>query len=164
MCWHLSVSVPAKAAARLHQLLPADVPARPETDSRAIAAAHGDECFCLGVQCACGLNRKRASASERLRRRAEREGWSESKVRRALQNICDDWSGLRPDVRHVLATVAEDCGRISILLFWAGRGGRSSVPEERIIGPNEFRCDPRGLAENQILAVVAGVRQAGLSP
>lgn len=154
MCWHLSVSVPAEAVAELHRLLPIDVPGRSELDSRVVAAiARNDQCFCLGVQCACDLYRKSATTAERLRRRAGRDGWTEAKLLRALQNIHEDWSGLRPDVREALAAVAEGCGRISIFLFWAGRGARATVYEERVIEPNEFRSDPGVLVENQPLVV-----------
>src|ERR1051325_1491287 len=99
MCWHLSISVPSNAVAELHRVLPAIAPAAPEVDHQVLSAiADGGECFCLGVQCACDLFRKGASASERLRKRAKRDHWSGAKLQRALKGFVDDWSGLHPDV------------------------------------------------------------------
>jgi hypothetical protein len=122
MCWHLSISVPSDAVEELHRVLPAIAPAAPEMDQEVVAAiANGGECFSLGVQCACDLFRKSASASERIRKRAKRDRWSHAKTQRALKGIVDDWSGLRPDVREPLAAVATVAGSLSVFLYW-GQG------------------------------------------
>src|SRR4051812_9297934 len=106
MCWHLSIAVPSDAVEQLHHLLPANAPARPELNTKVAAAiANGGECFSLGIQCACDLFRRSASASERIRKRAKRDHWSQVKLERAIKDLSDDWSGLHPEVRAVLAGI-----------------------------------------------------------
>src|SRR5260370_40906752 len=154
MCWHPSISVPSDAIADLRRALPAIAPAAPELDPQVVAAiANGGECLSLGVQCACDLFRKGASASERLRKRAKREHWSSAKLQRALTGLADDWSGLHPELRETLAAVARTAGKVSMFLFWAGRGGRSDVREKRDVDPDAFCSDSSLVAENRLVVV-----------
>jgi hypothetical protein len=111
MCGHLSIGVPAKAVGQLHRVLPPVAPAHPELDSPLTASiAKGGECFSLGVHCACGLFRKGATPSDRLRKRAKRDHWSQAKLQRALKPLRHDWTGLHPLVREAIATVADSGG------------------------------------------------------
>jgi hypothetical protein len=141
-------------------MLPTIAPARPELEAEVIASiANGRECFSLGAQCACDLFRQGASASERIRKRAKRDHWSEVKMQRALKGITDDWSGLHPEVRSALAAIAQAGEDVSVFLFWAGRGGRSDVREERVVDPETFRQDESLVGENRLLFVRRAVAE-----
>lgn len=155
MCWHLSIAVPSDAVEQLHRELPAIAPARPELDAEVVAAiASGGKCFFLGIQCSCDLFRlKRASATQRIRKRAKREHWSDAKLHRALKDTTDDWSGLHPEVRAVLSGIAEQVGKVSVFVYWEGRGGSSDVREQRQVDPETLRRDWSIVAENRLLIV-----------
>jgi hypothetical protein len=154
MCLHLSISVPSDAVVELHRTLPAIALARPELDSQVVAAiANGGACFCLGVTCACDLFRKGTSASERLRKRAKRHHWSDAKLERALKGVVDDWSGLHPDVREPLAAIASSAGKVSVFVYWAGRGGRSDMRETQEVEAHDFLTDSSLVAENRLVVV-----------
>jgi hypothetical protein len=154
MCWHLSIAISGDAVEQLHRALPAIAPACPELDAEVTALiANGRECFCLGLQCACGLFRKGASASERIRKRAKRDHWSNTKLQRALKDARDDWSGLHPDVRRALAAVAQEIDKVSIFLFWTGSGGRCDVREQQEVDADTFCRDSSLVAENRLLVV-----------
>ena len=157
MCYHLTICVPAEAVLELPRLMPAGVQANTELH-KDVAAAIGSrgECFNVGAPCACPLYHTDLEPGERLRRKAQREKWSQAKLARALKQQKPGWTGLLPELCESLATVAERWGQILIFLFWDGKGGRSDIHDELTVLPNELRQETALIKENRLLIVKGG--------
>src|SRR4029077_12012849 len=106
--------------------------------------------------CSCDLFRRPASSNKEtaethaddLRRKYAKRGWSQAKVERAVTQASarpqpeEPFIGLRPDVRELLADLAEEVGELAIAVHWYNgdiETEKFNVVQGPRIGPPECR-------------------------
>ena len=169
MCYFVTIAVPAQHAdgisgvfGRGYQVFP--------TANRSVTAAlpagYSAHLLTSGM-CSCDLYARPRDAGApvpeaRRRRDYENRGWSETKIRRALQqakaSARSKWQepfvGFRPDVVGGLQTLCRAAGSVAVLVHWYS----GDVESERLDLHSVPRCEceqlaarMRELAEDQLL-------------
>jgi hypothetical protein len=118
--------------------------------------------------CSCGLYDGDADTDEpgqgvsfdRLRKKYQRKGWSQAKIDRAISDaercLRPDAvrAGLRPDIRNLLADIAEQCGELAIVIhFYHGHitTEKLTLAASVTISPSDLRAGTTPILEDTIV-------------
>lgn len=176
MCYFVTVAVPSQHAGRVGEVFGRGCQARPTanpTVTAALPAGYAALLITRGI-CSCDLYARPRGAGEpdaaaHLRRKYENRGWSDAKIRRALEQVevrasktARAVSGFRPDVITGFEALCRAAGSVALLVHWYS----ADVESERVsLGP-PLRCDcdelaarAQTLGEAQVL--IATARRGG---
>lgn len=163
MCFFLTIGVPGGDVAVLEAAVPRGLAVsliENQSVLRRLPADYRTYVLISGM-CSCGLFMEPARAKKhtaethaaKLRRRYAKLGWSQAKVERAVAQASarpepeQEFVGLRPDVRELLADVAEQVGALALVVHWYD-GLIDTEKFEITPGPE---CDPSALREGLAL-------------
>jgi hypothetical protein len=184
MCYFLTVAVPESGTASLEEAVPrglALLPLANASITRHLPKKWRQFALTSGM-CSCDLfhgslaDRSQESHAETLRRKYKKEGWSETKIRRALAQADRalrvqalkgpaDFQGLRPDLRDLLARVVNDTGELAIVVhFYGGSIETEKFPVQKgpLVPPGALRAGDSVLGEDQLFLVRRKGRLPGL--
>ena len=171
MCYFITVAAVGSTAEALLNVRSRGLDVSPYTNrylSRQLP--EGSRTFALtSGGCSCGLYRGDPPNDEqdqevlkRLRTKYQKKGWSQAKIERAIGDPehrlrqRQPFVGLRPDIRSLLADIAEQYGELAIVIhFYSG-----NVEDEHItlqqgdhISPSDLRDAKRTIGEDTIVWV-----------
>jgi hypothetical protein len=126
MCDFITVAVPNAKAKYLEEAIPRNMHAS-RSDNPSIHQCLGDRYRTYIITtngCSCALFAQPVSRDEakhdieKLRRKYENKGWSKAKIDRAIGSPARrlGFAGLRPDLREMLAGVAERAGELAVVV------------------------------------------------
>lgn len=131
MCYFLTVGVPKAKTSVLEQSIPRGLAACPTGNPTVLKYLGGDYATYLLISgdCSCDLYSERlfvppAKSADSRRRKYQKMGWSPAKIERAMASVAADappaqgFAGLRPDVRELLAQIAEAVGSLFVMVHW----------------------------------------------
>lgn len=178
MCYFLTIGVESKGIATLIQTIPRGMALGRVDNLRVTRKMGTTNCtFVLtSGMCACGLYSGRGEeveeataewisrSEERAIRKYIKLGWSAAKIDRALEASASRFKkspsfiGPRGDVRELLATVAEQVGKLAFLAHFYGGDIETArlelSPVTVRLTPDEFRQPDRMIFEDQVVRIV----------
>jgi hypothetical protein len=174
VCYFLTVGVPERCVTRLRESFASGFELR-RIDARAPLPPFppGDALHqVVSGMCSCDLyvtESKSERVGRRLRKRQHTRGWSDTKLRRLSNSLArtpEPFTGLRPDVRHILADLATRCGRVTLLVHdYAGAADteRVVVTDRRKVTGAELISDPASAPEDVLVEITGPARGVGSS-
>jgi hypothetical protein len=176
MCDFITIAVPADKAKLLEDAIPRGIQALAVSNAsirRQIGAGYRRYALVSGG-CSCDLYRSpndpidTADEIEKRRRKYQKKGWSQAKIERAIASCSrrdlerDAFAGLRPDVRSLVADVAEQASELAIIVHWYS----GDVETEKIalrrthaISPADLRAADASIDLDELVWIRQGIRR-----
>jgi hypothetical protein len=172
MCFFVTIAVPSQHAEQIGEVFARGFQTRPTANAGVTAvlpAGYAARLITSGM-CSCDLYARPRDAgvpdpAAHLRRKYEKRGWSEAKIKRALEQVEVQpsktnraTSGFRPDVLSAFEALCRAAGSVALLVHWYS----GDIESERLpLGePRRCKCDElaaraQSLVEDQILIAAA---------
>lgn len=172
MCYFITVAATADKAEALRNVRKRGVDVSPYTNRHLTRQLpEGCQTFALtSGGCSCDLfsagpisNGQGEGAVTRLRSNYQKKGWSQAKLERAIGNPGHrlrprrGFLGLRPDIRDLLAELADQCGELAVAVhFYSGdiESEQTTLRKGPRISPAELREAKTAIGEDMIIWVI----------